>query len=123
MTPEDAEEHTQALGMSTGAAPARWRGRTPTTTTRKDTPVHTTDAYSQSIALVRHAVTAAARDAASLATANTPAAELLELLRLMLHRHIDDAIDNEELAHPSPHRLIARTPRYADLLAEVNGWE
>ncbi len=85
--------------------------------------MHATDAYNQSIALVRHAVTAAARDAASLATANTPAAELLELLRLMLHRHVDDAIDNEALAHPSPHRLIARTPRYADLLAEVNGWE
>ena len=81
------------------------------------------DAYSQSIALVQHAIAAAARDAASLATADIPAAEMLEMLRLTLHRYIDDVIDNEALAHPSPRQLIVRTPRYADLMAEVNGWE
>ena len=63
--------------MSTGPAPARGRASAPTTTTRKDTPVRAIDAYSQSIALVRHAV-AAARDAASLSTANTTAAETRE---------------------------------------------
>lgn len=86
--------------------------------------MHAIDAYARSVASLQRAVADIARDAASLATADTPAAELLELLRLMLHRHVDDAIDNEAVRHPSPRRLIVRSPRYADLLAEVNGgWE
>ena len=57
-----------------------------------------------------------ARDAAAMADSGLPAAELLELLRLQLHRQIDDAIDTEALRHPSPLRCIARTPRYIELL-------
>lgn len=80
------------------------------------------DAYTRSVTSVRRALEATAKDTAALASPDTPAAELLELLRLQLHRQIDEAIDEEALRHPSPTRCIARTPRFADLAAEVHGW-
>jgi len=81
------------------------------------------DSYTRSVASLQQAIAEVAHDAAALAGPGAPAAELLELLRLQLHRQIDKVIDEEALRHPSPRRLIARTPRYADLLAEVAGWE
>lgn len=41
--------------------------------------------------------------------------ELLELARVLLHRQIDDQVDDEARRWPSPRRVIARARRYAEL--------
>jgi hypothetical protein len=58
------------------------------------------------------------------ASAGEPVDEIpgaLELMRLTLHRQLDDAIDREALRHPSPRKLIGRTPRWAEMHAELTG--
>jgi len=57
-------------------------------------------------------------------SAGEPAEEIpaaLELLRLSLHRQLDDVIDAEALKHPSPHKLIGRTPTWYEMFAELSG--
>lgn len=70
---------------------------------------------------VRPVLATIAKRAAAKHAPGLDAAELLELLRLQLHREIDDVIDDEALRHPSPHRCIARTPRYVELQRRF-GW-
>ncbi|MFB4300631.1 hypothetical protein [Actinomadura sp. NTSP31] len=69
-------------------------------------------------ALARFAVelTAVIRQTAIAEVGGDPAdtAERLELLRVHLHREIDDAIDAEAVRHPSPRRLIFRATRYRE---------
>lgn len=75
----------------------------------------TLDDYAQAEALARQALTTIAQQTAAMASPGVTAAEYLELLRLWLHRRIDDVIDEEALRHPSPHRCIARAARYSEL--------
>jgi hypothetical protein len=65
------------------------------------------------------ALNAVVSDAAGMPAEEIPGS--LELLRLTLHRQLDDAIDREALRHPSPRRLIGRTPRWHELFAELSG--
>lgn len=62
-----------------------------------------------------------AHQAALIGSDHTEAAETLESARYVLHRLVDQAVDDEALRWPSPPRPIARIPRYLDLYAESGG--
>lgn len=73
-------------------------------------------AYCLAATRAQHALAERVRCAGDIDHPALPAAESLELLRATLHREIDDAVDLEALRHPSARRIIARVPRYRDLL-------
>jgi hypothetical protein len=75
--------------------------------------------YAEAARGVRRALGQQAATAASLASACAHPAALLELLRVALHRQVDQAIDAEVLRHPDPTESIQYAPTYAELAAAV----
>ncbi|MFI7632432.1 hypothetical protein [Microbispora rosea] len=73
--------------------------------------------YAAAYHLSRFAIAARARAAAELGHDESAAAESLELVRLTLHREVDQLVDAEALRRPSARRLIARATRYDGRLA------
>lgn len=60
------------------------------------------------------ALTERAEAAAGMATDPDTAIEYLEMTRAMLHRQVDEAVDNAQLDRPSATRPVLRTRRYTE---------
>lgn len=61
------------------------------------------------------ALTERVEAAAEVASDPSTAVEYLEMTRALLHRHVDEAIDNAQLSRPSATRPVVRARRYREV--------